>query len=183
MAAPPVDPEDVELARSFRFRAGRVAMVVAILLMVGFWAWVFSGGPSKTNPDRVQDRAFISRTAKRCDGLRDRLDKLPNAAGVKAATQRADVLDQANTEVARTISAIEKDAPRSGDDAKVVEAWLGDWKTYLQDRRNYAAELRINPNAQFVVSESPLRAGVDDTIKTFADVNGMSQCATPGDVG
>ena len=183
MAAPPVDPEDVELARSFRFRAGRVAMVVAILLMVGFWAWVFAGGPSKANPDRVQDRAFISRTAKRCDVLRDRLAKLPNAAALKVASERADVLDQANVEVTQTVTAIDKDAPRAGSDAKVVDGWLGDWKTYLQDRRNYAAELRVNPNAQFVVSESKLKAGVDDTIQTFADVNAMPQCATPGDVG
>lgn len=183
MAAPSVDPEHVERARSLRFRIGRVAVVVAVIVVVGFWAWVFTGGPTKANPDRVHDRAFIARTAKRCDTLRDRLGKLPNAASIKLAAKRADVLDQANLQVARTVAAIEKDAPRRGDDSTVVEGWIGDWKRYLQDRRNYAKRLRVDPTAQFVVSESPLKAGVDDTIETFADVNDMPQCATPGDVG
>jgi hypothetical protein len=183
MASPPLSAEDVELARSLRFRVGRVAMVLAILAMVGFWAWVFTGGPDKSNPDRLSDRAFVSRTAERCDQLQSRLAKLPNAASIRVANQRADVLDRANVEVAKTLAAIEKDAPKSGSDAKVVHAWFADWHTYLQDRRAYAKHLRVDPKAQFVVSPSPLNVGVDETIGTFADVNAMSQCETPGDVG
>jgi hypothetical protein len=183
MASVPLSPEDAELARSFRFRAGRVAMVLAILAMVGFWAWVFTGGPTKSNPDRLKDRAFVSRAARRCDQLHGRLAKLPNAADTKVASQRADVLDRANVDVARTLAANEKDAPRSGSDAKVVGAWFADWRIYLQDRRDYAKRLRVDPKAQFVVSPSALKVGVDETIETFADVNDMSQCATPGDVG
>lgn len=184
MAAPPdVSERGTDPRRSLAFRAGRVAAVVAILVMIGFWAWIFSGGPKKTNPDRVGDRAFVERTADRCDALKDRLDELPNAAQERDAGDRANVLDRANVEVDATLDAITADAPRNGSDAKVVGAWLRDWRTYLADRESYADRLRQDPKAQFTVSESPLKDGVDKTIEVFADVNDMPQCATPGDVG
>ena len=47
-----------EAPLSMSWTPGRVAAVVAILAMVGFWAWVFSGAPAKQNPDYLQDRAY-----------------------------------------------------------------------------------------------------------------------------
>lgn len=168
---------------SWRWRAGRVAMVLAVLAMVGFWAWIFAGGPKKTNPDRLDDRAFVERTVDRCDALRTDLRTLPNAATTASASARADVLDRANERVAAFVAAVEADAPRRGGDATSVNGWLADWRRYLADRRDFARRLRRDPKAQLRLSLSPLKDGVDQTIEVFADVNDMASCATPGDVG
>lgn len=182
MASLPARVPDDE-PTTLRWKAGRVAMVVAILAMVVFWAWIFAGGPRKANPDRLRDRAFVQRTADRCDALRTDLRTLPNAAATNNAAARADVLDRANTRVAAFVRAVEADAPRRGDDVKSVRGWLADWRRYLADRGDFSRRLRRDPKAQLRLSQSPLKDGVDQTIEVFADVNDMASCATPGDVG
>ncbi len=166
-----------------RWTWGRVAIVVAVLVMVGFWAWIFSGAPKRANPDRLSDRAFVTRTEQRCRKLDRDLTRLPNAEDTTTPVARAEVLDRANDRVARFVDAIAADARRSGRDVRSVDGWIKDWRTYVNDRRDFADRLRKNPDARFYVSKSKLGDTVDGTIKVFADVNDMSACATPGDVG
>lgn len=163
---------------------GRVLAIVVVVATVIFWLWVFAGGADKPNPDRLADRAYVARTEATCLSLVQDLKHLPNAARIHSATHRADVLDQATAEVQAMVDTIEADAPRHGTDALSLRDWFADWHAYLGDRRAYARELRANPKARFTVSTNKrLHAGVDDTIETFADVNAMPDCATPGDVG
>lgn len=158
--------------------------VVAALAMVLFWIWIFTGGPKKANPDRLDDRAYVARTEQRCQRLLSDLKTLPPADSAASAVQRADVLDQANALVKSMVDDIGTGAPRTGDDARRLKGWLLDWRTYIGDRNDYARRLRTNPDAQLLVSEnSALRDPVDKTIEVFADVNDMPDCATPGDVG
>ena len=83
------------------------------------------------------------------------------------------------------VDEIEADSPKTGDDAVRMKGWIEDWRTYLQDRRDYAAALRTNPDAKLVITVNPdLKDGVDQTITVFAhDANGMDDCVPPGDVG
>ena len=177
----PQREEDEPLAMTWT--VGRVAGVVVMVIMIGFWAWIFTGGPKQANPDRLDDRAFVDRTEQRCVGLLAGLKTLPNAADIHTAADRADVLDQATAKVAAMVKATEADAPRRGGDAKSLQGWFKDWHAYLGDRRDFARRLRKDPKAQFYVSESALKDTVDTTIETFSDVNDMPDCATPGDVG
>lgn len=185
MASSPTKTSETERDEplAMRWSPGRVAGVAAMLVMVGFWAWIFAGGPRSTNPDRLDDRAFVERSEARCQQLRDDLDELPNAATITDPTERAEVLDDANVLVTGLVDDLEADAPTEGDDAKSVRGWIADWRTYVDDREAYADELRTDPDARFVVSESPLGDGVDKTIEIFVQVNDMRACATPGDVG
>lgn len=158
--------------------------VVVVLSMVLFWIWIFAGGPKRANPDRLDDRVYVERTETRCRQLLTDLKALPPAEKAATASERADVLDQANVMVAAMVDDIEADAPTTGDDGVSLKKWFVDWRTYLADREDYADRLHRDPNAKLLVTENPeLKDSVDRTIQIFADVNDMGDCATPGDVG
>lgn len=162
---------------------GRVLTVVAVLVMVGFWAWILSGAPRRANPDRVADRRYVASLAGRCRAAGRSIDALPAAADTRTAAERADVVDQATSILTRLVDRIEGDAPRSGDDAKRITGWVRDWRIYLRDRREYASRLRVDEQTKFLLD--PNRAGdpIDRPIKNFADINDMPACDPPGDVG
>jgi hypothetical protein len=162
---------------------GRGLAIGAVVLMVIFWVWIFSGAPKKTNPDYLDDRAYAASLEDRCQALRDDLDDLPNAADLDTQAERADVLDDANVLVAGFIDDIEAEAPTTGDAARSMDGWIADWKTYLADREDYAQRLRTEEDAQLLVSRSKLGDSVDKTIQVFTQVNDIPACDTPGDVG
>lgn len=179
----PSHPNEQEGPYRMGFTWGRGLAIAAVVAMVIFWIWIFSGAPAKQNPDRLKDRAYAAELEDRCQALRDDLDDLPNAADLSTQAQRADVLDDANVLVGEFIDDLEAGAPRTGDAAITVEGWIGDWKTYLANREDYATRLRTEPNAQLLLDRSELGDSVDKTIQIFSQVNEIPACDTPGDVG
>ncbi len=162
----------------------RTLGVITALVLVLFWIWIFAGGPKKVNPDRLDDRAYVTRIEPRCRQLLTDLKTLTPAEKSSTANSRADVLDQANVMVAAMVADLETGTPTGEADAARLKGWFTDWHAYLADREDFATRLRTDPNAQFLVSENKvLRDSVDKTIEIFADVNDMASCATPGDVG
>lgn len=183
--AQPSAPQDLDEPMSMRWSAGRVLALIVSVSLVVFWIWIFSGAPARPNPDRLDDRAFVARSEARCQQLLDDLAELPGPGEFGSAENRADVLDEANAMVTELVDDLEADAPTSGDDAVRIEGWIGDWRTYLADRADYADRLRRDPEAKLLITvNEDLQDPVDKTIQIFADdVNEMPACATPGDVG
>jgi hypothetical protein len=166
------------------FTWGRGLAIVAVVSMVIFWIWIFSGAAKKTNADYLENRTYAAALEKQCQGLRDQLDELPNAADMTSQAERADVLDDANVLVGQFIDEVAADAPKTGDAGKSMKGWLTDWRTYLADREDYAQRLRTEDNAQLLLSRSTIGAdSVDKTIQIFTQVNDIPACDTPGDVG
>ncbi|CAN5431214.1 hypothetical protein BH10ACT1_BH10ACT1_16470 [soil metagenome] len=179
-----VPEPEVDQPLGMSWRIGRILAVLTALAIALFWIWIFTGGPRKANPDRLDDRAYVARTEDACQQLLVDLDALPPAQQSRTAEARAGVLDRANVLVRDMVEGIEADAPTTGDDGKSLGLWFADWHTYLDDREDFAARLRQDPDAKFLVTENEeLRDSVDKTIEVFADVNDMPDCATPGDVG
>src|SRR5690606_1192162 len=135
------------------------------------------------NPDRLEDRAFVERTIDRCDALLEDLAELPNGTFIDDAGERADVLDDATDLVEGMVDEIEADAPETGPDVAPLDGWIGDWRTYVENRRDYADRLRVDPGARLLLDQSLGGDSVDKPIEVFADVNDMPTCATPGHVG
>lgn len=178
------DPDVIDEPMSIGGRLQRVLVVAVIVVLLGFWAWIFSGGPRADHADEVSDREFVERTHRRCRILRAELSLLPDANQSETATDRADVVDDATALVVRMVDDIETDFPDDEADLEVLEQWIADWRAYIDDRQSYADRLRDDQSAQFEVTQNErVFRGVDDTIRNFADVNGMPDCATPGDVG
>jgi hypothetical protein len=176
-----VDADEEPLAMTWSI--GRISAVVAGLAIVVFWAWVFSGAPKKDNPDLLSDRTYAAQLEDRCQQLRDELDDLPSAIDLDDVGQRVAVLDDANLVVGRFIDDVAATPPSDEADANAIEGWLGDWRTYLANREDYAERLLDDESARLLLDESPLGDPVDKTIEVFADVNAIPACATPGDVG
>jgi len=168
---------------AMRWSIGRVAAIITGLTIVIFWAWVFSGAPARTNPDRLADREYAASLEDRCQQLRNDIRVLPNAVTLDDLDQRLDILTQANGLVAIFIDDVEAGAPTTGDANKTVTGWIADWRTYLANREDYARRLQTDPDARLLLDLSPLGDSVDKTIEVFADVNMIEVCATPGDVG
>ena len=174
---------EVEEPLSMSWSVGRVLAVLVMVSIAIFWAVVFLGIPRKENPDRLDDRAFVERTIVRCDAMLEDLADLPSGPFVEDPVERAEVLDQATDLVEAMVDAIEADAPTTGDDAISLTGWLGDWRTYIENRRDYATRLRVDPDARLLLDPSLGGDSVDKPIEIFADVNDMPTCATPGDIG
>ncbi len=175
------DPDAAPAPR--RWSVGRIAAVMVALAIALFWIWIFSGAPAKDNPDELDDAAYVSSLEARCQELRADLDELPAAFETDDADERAAVVTEANGLVAQFIADLEDGAPSEGDDAESMAGWIADWQTYLVDREDYATRLASDPEARLYLDESPLGDSVDKTIEIFAQVNGIPDCATPGDVG
>ena len=73
--------------------------------------------------------------------------------------------------------------PGSHDDALLTGAWLGDWDTYLADRRTHAERLRTEGDVRPLMSALPSGTGsVQERMNGFARVNDMESCLDPGDL-
>lgn len=189
--APPSDRQSVVADEAetdsepmaMRWTIGRVLGVTVMVAIAAFWAVVFSGLPRRENPDWLDDRAFVTRTEERCLDLLADLKRLPNGAFITDHRERADVLDRATDRVEEMVDAIEADAPTTGDDHTSVSGWIADWRTYIENRRDYADRLREDPEARLLLDQSLGGDSVDKPIEIFAQVNEIPNCATPGDVG
>jgi len=181
--APSLADPGADAPTSNGWTVGRVLTVVAVLVLVGFWAWIFAGGPEKANPDYLSDRAFASWAQDQCTATNRRIDALQPAREATSADQRADVVDQASDELTLLVDDLEAKAPTTGDDAVRMQGWVSDWRTWIRDRRRYTAALRADPRAQFLVSANEAGDSIDRPIKNFADINDIPECAPPLDVG
>ncbi len=165
-----------------RWSLGRAAAVVVGLALAMFWIWIFSGGPRRQNPDHLSDRAWVARAEATCRRAVAEVGRLPRAEQTRRPQERADVVDRATTRLEAMVDRLGRPLPDKGDDARLVRAWLGDWRTYLGNRRDYTRRLREDPRARFLLDEK-FSDPIDTVISTFAEVNDMAACAPPGDVG
>jgi hypothetical protein len=72
-------------------------------------------------------------------------------------------------------------ASLDGRDADITSQWLTDWRTYLDDRRDYEADLADGSTEPFEVTPRGNRQ-ITVTMDNFATVNDMEGCATPLDI-
>ena len=177
-----------------RFSVSRVLVVLAVLSMTLLWIWILSGAPKRKNPDYLADRAWVERAGERCDTAVAAIDDLPDAASAATPQERVGSVDEANAVLTDLVTDLRDDEPggsaddRAGD-RKVVKLWLDDWDRFLEARVDYAERLRAyEPDSdaeipRFLLPENQKGDGIDRPIKSFADVNEIPRCATPGDVG
>ena len=66
------------------------------------------------------------------------------------AAARAEIVDQANERFAQMLEELAAQRPE-GEEGEVVDAWLADWHTYLDDRVAFAEALREDPEARLLV--------------------------------
>jgi triacylglycerol esterase/lipase EstA (alpha/beta hydrolase family) len=163
-------------------RIGRGAAIVVTVLMVAMWGYVLylAIGPGRQpSPDRLDDPAFATSAQARCKAALADVAELPPASSSTTATDRADVLDQANAIFADMVDDLVAFVP-GGDDGEITLEWLADWHTYLQDRAEWADTLRTDPKSRLLVTAKNGEQ-ITQSIDAFAQDNRMTACGTPAD--
>ncbi len=164
---------------------GRAFVRVAVAGMVAMWVFVLylAIGPGRADPpDRLEDPAFATAAQARCSAALDRVAALPSAIESDTAAQRGGVLTVANGHLADMLDELDDlvTLASAGEDREIVREWLTDWRTYLQDRVEYAEALATDPDARLLVSP---KGGdqVTEYLDAFARDNHMPACSTPTD--
>lgn len=166
----------------------RVLLTLVVVALVAMWVYVLylAVGPGRQPPiDRLDDPAFAEAAERRCADALEVVEALPVANATPDPAARADVIAEANTAFGAMLDDLDAtaDLAPAGDQRDRARAWLADWRTYLDDREQYAAALRADPGARLLVSAKEGEGRqITGWIDEFAKANRMPSCVTPGDV-
>jgi hypothetical protein len=185
-AGAPGGADEVEDAEpmSFGRRGARILALVAVVAMAAFWAYALWGPTERTFPGKLTDPTFATEANAICTTTANALGELAPAYETRDADVRAEVIQQANLYLDEMLDRLDQIAPAadSGNDGRMIQEWLGDWRTYLADRDAYVEALQDDAGARFYVSEKDNRQ-VTEPIDFFAGrANDMPNCVTPGDL-
>lgn len=180
------DPDAAGRERNPRWlpknRAGASIAVVALAVMAGFWIWAFSPLAPSGHPDTLYNVVFTHNAEDICATTVAAVGRLPGAAEATGPEDRASQIRTSTLLFEDMVGDLRGEADDVvGSDADLLDAWLGDWDTYLGDRRAYADTLAGGSDPPFTVTARDGEA-ITGYIDIFAEVNAMPSCATPGDV-
>ena len=165
-----------------RSRAGSTVALVALLAMAGFWVWAFSPLAPSGHPDVLHNVVYTLDAEDICAETVAAVDRLPGAAEATGPEDRAKQIRTSTPLFEEMVTELRDEADHVvGSDAELLDAWLLDWETYLDNRRAYAEVLAGGSDPPFTVTAREGEA-VTSYIDIFAEVNSMPSCATPGDV-
>ncbi len=163
-------------------RAGATAAIVALAVMAGFWIWAFSPLAPSGHPDVLHNVIFTFDAEGICADTVRSVDLLPKAAEATGLQDRARQILKSTALFEQMVAELRAEADDVvGSDADLLKDWLGDWDTYLGDRRAYAKLLATGSDPAFSVTARDGDA-VTSYIAIFAEVNSMPSCGTPTDV-
>ena len=165
--------------------ATRGFLVVLIGLLVAMWVYGLFFA-SKEAVNKIFDREWAQRAQAICERAEQerllltdlrRLDDV----GPGALVGRAELVDRATDIVERMLDEVVAVQPNDAKGQELIPMWEAEYRTYLDDRRVYADQLRSGSNRPFAetaVENLP----VSERLETFAGDNEMPDCAPPRDL-
>ncbi len=173
------DTQPLSLGRKLR----RILAGVVFVGIFALWAYALWGPVQRVPQGRLDSLAYPEAAEPICAATMTQIDALPPAFESRDSGARAEVVAAANVELAAMLDQLDAIAPppTDGDDGRMINEWLGDWRTFLGDRERYAEALSTDPDARMLVTEKERRQ-VSEPIDYFAETNFMPNCATPGDL-
>lgn len=175
-------PAGERKSRTMRWFAG-----VTILFSVGVWLYVlvlavvFGRQPPV---DRIGDPAFAEAGESRCAAALAAVDELPIATEAPTPRERGLVLVEANEIFAVMLDDLDgltSLIPEDGDRGR-ADAWLADWRIFLEDRTDHADRLLAGEDSRLLVSPKEGEGRhITGWIDEFALANRMDSCVSPDD--
>ncbi len=166
--------------------------LAAVLALVGGWIYILFIYDPGLMIDELPDRTFPTAAEQVCAAAVAEYSELPLANESDTAEDRADTIETSNEIFARMVDELR---PLAADAADVytgedeqryadgIADWVDDWGTYLGDREEYVENLRADDDARFLeTAKGSDTKGITRAINSFAQVNKMMSCVTPGDV-
>jgi hypothetical protein len=170
---------------SRRAAVGRVVLGVVIAGFAGFWIWALFFA-SKEAVNRFDDRGWAARAEAICveaDADREALADYREVDEDDPAmlAERGDLLDRVTDVIERMLDDVVAVEPADDKGRAIVPLWEADYRTYLDDRRQFADQLRAGRNDPF--RETALDGiPISEKLETFAGDNEMPACAPPHDL-
>ena len=163
----------------------RSLILVAVAGFAAFWTWALFFA-SKEAINKIDDRAWAERAEGICAQAQARRDELTDERRLDPddpamLAERADIVDQATAIVETMLDDVVAERPQDDKGQAIVPQWEADYRTYLDNRREFTATLRTGENVPFreaAVDGIP----VSEKLERFASDNEMPSCAPPHDL-
>ena len=168
-----------------RQRLVRAAVVVMIAGFAAFWIWALFFA-SKEAVNRIGDRGWAARAEAICVRAEAEREALTDLRTLEQPTpadiaERAGLVDAATDVLERMLDDVVAVEPSDPRGREIVPMWEADYRTWLEDRRRYADELRdAGTNLPFY--ETSIGIPISEKVATFAGDNEMPACAPPTDL-
>ena len=159
------------------------------VLVVGFatfWIWALFFA-SKEAVNRIDDRVWAARSEALClQAAEDRIaltDLRPIVdVSPELIRERADIVDRATDILETMLDDIVAVQPSDEKGRAIVPLWEADYRTYLQDRRNFTDMLRETGENRAFYETEVNAIPISERIATFAGDNEMPTCSPPYDL-
>lgn len=161
---------------------GKWLLIAAVTASFIPWAWRFSPWADRTADGLFDDPTFGQIAEPICAATYETFDALPNALTAANNVERAGIVSDANALLAAMVDDLQDEVTGSERDIANINEWLSNWRTYLDNRADFAERFASDENAVFYV-DAVGRERLDRRIPRFADANHMPSCGTPSDVG
>ncbi len=159
-------------------------LVPVLLAFAAFWIWALFFA-SKSAVNKIDDRAWAERGESICADARSQLDDLADYRRVDAddpamLAERAQLVDRATDVLETMLDDVVAVTPTDDKGQAIVPDWESEYRTYLQNRRDFADRIRSGDYGPF--TEEFLEVPVGERVATFAGDNEMPSCAPPRDL-
>lgn len=172
-----------ERDRSLRRKLTLALVAVFTIGSFAMWIYILFIYDPGLLIDELPDKTFPTAAEAVCADAVAEIELLPEAQTAEDNIERAAVVTEANGYLTSMVDELRLIAPIDPpESAEAVNEWLDDWEIHLEDRTEYAQRLASDPEARF--TETPkAEKQISRAIDSFAQVNSMVSCSTPGDVG
>ena len=160
-------------------------LIVVCAGIAAMWVYAFLFA-SKESVNKIGDRAWQEYAEERC--AKAELERIEladmrkvNEVGPEALRERATIVDKATDTLERALDDISARPVVDDKGRAIVPLWISDYRTYVQDRRDYADDLRAGINKPFAETKVD-GIPISEKISTFAADNRMRSCVAPIDL-
>ncbi len=154
----------------------RLLIVAGLIAFASFWFWALFL-IDKTAVNKFEDRVWAENAEETCAPVklavrRLDLEATPDLEG------RADLVVQSTDMFVAMIDELATDLPDDPKGAAIVPDWISDWRKLIQNRYDYADQLRAGDEVPF--TETAVQGvPITERLETFAADNEMTSCAPP----
>lgn len=168
----------------------RVLLAVLIAGFVAFWTWALFFA-SKEAVNKIDDRAWAERAEQICADANDARLELSDYRTIvdgddeeiaALIRERADIVDRATDIIEQMLDDVVAATPTDEKGQAIVPQWEDEYRSYVESRRDYAADLRTTGENLAFYEPGADGIPVSERLETFAGDNEMPSCAPPRDL-